>query len=45
MKSKKKFLGVFINNFEFYTTYPWVADEEQKSKKGLRLFINRKFFE
>ena len=35
MKSKKKVFGIFISNFETYTRYCWVADEEQ-NKKGLR---------
>ena len=37
MKIKKKTLSVFISNFEAYTRYSWVADEEQKT--GLRCFF------
>ena len=33
-EEKKKVLSIFISNFETFTWYSWVADEEQK--KGLR---------
>ena len=35
MKSKKKGLRLFISNFETYTRYSWVADEEQKKVLGI----------
>ena len=39
-KSKKKILGVYIGNFETYSRYSRVADEEQKKDIGVIAFLN-----
>ena len=39
MKSINKVSGIFISNFETYTRYSWVADEEQKKSQGYLLVI------